>query len=490
MAEDASSSVPLRKRPEFWFYGSASMAYGIKDNAFSYILLTFANQFLGVPGYLASAALAIAIIWDGLTDPLLGHWSDKTTHRLGRRHPFMYASLLILPASFYALFNPLTEARGEDAFLYVLILSLLIRTGTTLFEVPSTALLPDLEKNYDQRNRWLALRHFFGWTGGNGLHTINMHFWVGGFGFAAATGYIIYGTVGAIIIALAIIASALGTQRVAARMAPPNENFKISQIGREFRQIFESLKNRNFAALFFYSLFVAAALGLGTALYLYNVRFFFEFTGTEIAITGLAILVAPLAAYLLAPRFGFRFGKKATAISMQLVRVVLYPIPYICVLQGFWPALGSTASIAIYTVFIFIEVTVGIMSAVMLDSMMADIVEDSEKQTNRRSEGLFFAARSFAGKFVSASGIIGAGVIVSLVGFDTITNVADFTDAHRLHFAILFLPAYCSLCLAGIACISLYRIDRQAHEENLRILEERNNEGRPDSSTDLGTANN
>tara|TARA_Y100000022_G_scaffold115556_1_gene99788 strand:+ start:4780 stop:6177 length:1398 start_codon:yes stop_codon:yes gene_type:complete len=465
------------------------MAYGIKDNAFSYILLTFANQFLGVPGYLASAALAIAIIWDGLTDPLLGHWSDKTTHRLGRRHPFMYASLLILPASFYALFNPLTEARGEDAFLYVLILSLLIRTGTTLFEVPSTALLPDLEKNYDQRNRWLALRHFFGWTGGNGLHTINMHFWVGGFGFAAATGYIIYGTVGAIIIALAIIASALGTQRVAARMAPPNENFKISQIGREFRQIFESLKNRNFAALFFYSLFVAAALGLGTALYLYNVRFFFEFTGTEIAITGLAILVAPLAAYLLAPRFGLRFGKKATAISMQLVRVVLYPIPYICVLQGFWPALGSAASIAIYTVFIFIEVTVGIMSAVMLDSMMADIVEDSEKQTNRRSEGLFFAARSFAGKFVSASGIIGAGVIVSLVGFDTITNVADFTDAHRLHFAILFLPAYCSLCLAGIACISLYRIDRQAHEENLRILEERH-EGRPDSSTDLGTANN
>ena len=96
---------------------------------------------------------------------------------------------------------------------------------------------------------------------------------------------------------------------------------------------------------------------------------------------------------------------------------------------------------------------------------MADIVEDSEKQTNRRSEGLFFAARSFAGKFVSASGIIGAGVIVSLVGFDTITNVADFTDAHRLHFAILFLPAYCSLCLAGIACISLSRIDRQAHEK-------------------------
>ena len=58
-------------------YGSASIAYGIKDNAFAYLLLIFANQCLGVPGYLASTALAIAMIWDAVSDPLLGHWSDK-----------------------------------------------------------------------------------------------------------------------------------------------------------------------------------------------------------------------------------------------------------------------------------------------------------------------------------------------------------------------------------------------------------------------------
>jgi Na+/melibiose symporter-like transporter len=56
--------TPLEKRPVFWFYGSASMAYGIKDNAFSYLLLIFANQVLGIPGYLAAIALAIAMLWD------------------------------------------------------------------------------------------------------------------------------------------------------------------------------------------------------------------------------------------------------------------------------------------------------------------------------------------------------------------------------------------------------------------------------------------
>ncbi|MCH1598315.1 MAG: MFS transporter, partial [Pseudomonadales bacterium] len=114
-----------------------------------------------------------------------------------------------------------------------------------------------------------------------------------------------------------------------------------------------------------------------------------------------------------------------------------------------------------------------IVFGIMFGSMMADVVEDSEKQTNRRSEGLFFAARSFAGKFVSASGIISAGLIITAVGFDTITTVADFTGDHRVKLAQLFLPAYCSLILGAIACISLYQIDRSTHEQNIRILNDR-----------------
>ena len=67
-------------------------------------------------------------------------------------------------------------------------------------------------EDYDERNRWLALRHAFGWYGGNGLHVINMAFWVGAFGVAVQAGYSIYGVVGALIIAVSILASSLGTQ--------------------------------------------------------------------------------------------------------------------------------------------------------------------------------------------------------------------------------------------------------------------------------------
>ena len=109
----------------------------------------------------------------------------------------------------------------------------------------------------------------------------------------------------------------------------------------------------------------------------------------------------------------------------------------------------------------------------MIDSMMADLAEDSEKKTNRRSEGLFFATRGFAGKFVSAAGVVSAGFIVSIVGFDSITSLAEFTDDHRYRLATLFLPVYCTMVLCAISCINLYKINRESHQENLQILANR-----------------
>jgi GPH family glycoside/pentoside/hexuronide:cation symporter len=476
VATSAAVVRPLERRPIFWFYGLASVAYGIKDNAFSYLLLIFANKVLGVPGYLASVALAIAMIWDAVSDLLLGHWSDKTSSRLGRRHPFMYAALLVLPASFFALFDPVMDVSGADAFWYVLVLALLIRTGTTLFEVPSTALLPDLEQDYDRRNKWLALRHFFGWSGGNGIHTINFFFWVGAYGVTVQTGYSIYGAVGAAIIAATIVVSALGTQRVAAALPRPTDTFRLSAITREVGQIFQSLRNRHFAALFFYGVTVGIAGGLGTALYLYNTTYFFAFSGPQIATTGVFVLISPLVAYWAGPYLGARLGKPRAAIAALTGRLLLYPAPYVLLLTGFWPPLGSWLSLGIYSVFIVAEVIGLVIGGVLLDSMMADVVEDSEIVTNRRSEGLFFAARGFAYKTISAGGIISAGAIVSLVGLDGVTSVAEVTDEIRLNLALLFLPLYLGLCALALVIVSRYGIDRAGHATNLSTLAARRSE--------------
>ncbi|MCZ6681090.1 MAG: MFS transporter [Candidatus Poribacteria bacterium] len=477
----------MEKKPIFWFYGSASVAYGIKNNAFSYLLLIYANQVLGLPGYLASLALACAMLWDAVSDLLLGHWSDKTSSRLGRRHPFMYAALLLLPITFYGLFNPFIELNEDNTFAYVLLMAILIRTGTTLFEVPSTALLPDLESDYDRRNKWLALRYSFGWYGGNGIHTINFAFWVGAFGVAVQHGYSIYGTVGALVIAAVILISALGTQKVAAAIPRPKETFKLKKIAHELAQIFQSIKNRNFAALFFYGLTTGIAAGLGMALYLYNTTYFFGFSGAQIAFTGLCVFIAPIIAYALTPPLGKKFGKKNAAIGAIFVNVSLYPIPYLLLLAGYWPDLGSWLGLYIYSVFIVVEVVCSIVGNVLLDSMMADVVEDSEVSTARRSEGLFYAARGFSLKAVSAGGIIGAGTIISVVGLDGITSLEMVTSQIRFDLATLFLPLYCGLYMLGLFMVSKYRIDRELHNKNLDKLATRHDVKSEDSPASVSS---
>ena len=108
-----------------------------------------------------------------------------------------------------------------------------------------------------------------------------------------------------------------------------------------------------------------------------------------------------------------------------------------------------------------------------MDSMMADFVEESEVATTPRSEGLFYAARGFAGKAISAGGIIGAGTIISLVGLDGVTSITEVTYEIRFDLATFFLPLYCGLYLMGLVIVSTYRIDREGHSLNLQKLSDR-----------------
>ena len=230
------------------------------------------------------------------------------------------------------------------------------------------------------------------------------------------------------------------------------------------------MRNPNFAALFFYGLVAAIGAGLAEALYLYNAYYFFGFSGGQIAAVGLCVMVAPATAYWVAPRLGARLGKKGGAITGILLTVSFYPIPFVLLLLGWWPAIGSWSSLYIFAAITVIQVVCLMSGGVLLDSMMADVVEDSEVATNRRSEGLFYAARGFVAKAISAGGVLGAGTIVSLVGLDGIESVDMMTRELRVNLASMFLPLFCGLNLLALLVISRYRITRDSHSANLAAL--------------------
>merc|ERR1712032_791169 len=119
----------------------------------------------------------------------------------------------------------------------------------------------------------------------------------------------IFAAVGSVIIFVSTLVSSLGTQKVASALPRPTETFKCRELLSELRQVSESTRNTNFTALFLFGLFSGIGDGLGSALYVYIMTYFFKFTGRDIGTIANAVMIAPAIGYWAAPRSGKVFGK-------------------------------------------------------------------------------------------------------------------------------------------------------------------------------------
>ena len=122
--------------------------------------------------------------------------------------------------------------------------------------------------------------------------------------------------------------------------------------------------------------------------------------------------------------------------------------------------------------FAFGTVTIAllIMSGILTSSMVADIVEDSEVVTGRRSEGIFVAANSFVQKAVSGIGIFASSLLLGAIGFPRGAKPGEVDPAvvHRL--GLVYAPTIVVLYLIALAFLATYSISRDVHEANLRKL--------------------
>src|SRR6201995_2440482 len=118
-----------------------------------------------LPPQLVGLALAIAMICDAVFDPIVGNFSDHLRTRWGRRHPFMYAAALPVAVSYLLLWNP-PHWSQQAMFWYLLVVAIVVRTFITFYEIPSSALAPELTEDYDQRTSFISFRLFFAWYGG------------------------------------------------------------------------------------------------------------------------------------------------------------------------------------------------------------------------------------------------------------------------------------------------------------------------------------
>ena len=463
-----------------FYYGFGSISYGIKDNGYSYFVLFVYSVVLGLPGWMTGLALNIVLIVDAFSDPLVGYFSDRTKTKWGRRHPFMYAAALPVAISYFFLWNPPSELTNWELFSYLLILSILIRTFITFFEIPSTSLGPELTADYVERAELLSYRYFFGWFGGLTLYNLvwvwfaprhqTVEYLDGRFNPEAWTEY---GLVASLLILLGILVTSLGTHRhIPNLLIPAHKKNKEMNLILKFNKFIRELKEtllseKSYIFLFIASLLAAIASGLESSLAIYFDSFFWQFSIEEMLIRGVCIYLAPVIAILLVPILVNRYGKKKTVIGVWIIQTFYAASPFILRLLGWFPDNDSPWLLPILCFHVITNVTMVIIVASTIGSMVMDLVEKIQLRTGRREEGLLISARSFAQKAVSGFGLTIAGFLLSIINFPTGVK-SDLIPQETLDLlAMTYIPISVCCFLLALSFVSGYTLTREDHESNI-----------------------
>ena len=472
--EDQNIKAQGASNATMYTYGFGSIGVGIKNNLLGVWLLIYYNQVLGLDAMLVSSAMAIALIVDAFSDPFVGIWSDRVRSRWGRRHPFMYIAIIPFALSFYLILQDPRPLSDADLFSRLLFLMIVMRLAMTFYEVPRAALAPELTKDYDQRTKISGIGMAFGWFGGAGISYLHGAYFLGDSYFNAA-GYQLLAFWGGLGIFISTVVTTLGTHKHIPNLhKPPLRKFDLVTFLKEAMQ---TLSNSSWIVLFLSGCIYALLVGIDMGATTYYNAYFWQWNPQDVAIFSLTSAVAVIVVAMMAPLLAYGRNKRNVAVGVFLTTIVVGPMPvFLRLIDPYldiqtFPANNSDIIWYILMIHSAFVSSLAALGFIFVGSMAMEIVEDVEIDTGRREEGLLGTVNSFVQKLVGAGGVLIAGIIVSISGFDDPnipteelygTVINNFALTHILIGFIL--PIFSTLL------VLLYKIDRKEHLDNVNDL--------------------
>jgi len=446
METDSQVDIPPLSGGVKLTFGIGQIAEGVKTCAFTTFLLFYYNQVLGLSGDLAGIAIALALLFDAVTDPIAGSVSDRWQSPRGRRHPFLYASAIPLGLFFWMLFAPwvTTDTAGQSGlFLWMLVFTVLTRASMTLYTVPHMALGAELSTDYDERTVLVAIRHCFGAVG---------FIIVLGLGFAyffAPTpehpngqlndaAYPPFALTMSIIMVTSIFISALGTRSRIPYMPQAQQTESAVRAKDVISETLQAMRNPSFRWMMFGFILIIVAFGIAGVTGLYLSTFFWELTRFQILVLALVGPLGSMLGYLFAKRIYVWLDKRNAMIAGGICWMIIHALPVGLYMIGLAPTPG-------------------------IGTAMADIADENELMTGRRQEGVFFGASAFANKCSAALGSLLAGQSLKWIGWptgDQVRSAADIPHDTVLQLAIIAGPLTSLLVVPGVLCLLGYKLNR------------------------------
>ena len=449
-------------------YGVGQMSQGVKDTAFQSFVVFYFSQVLGMPAIMAGFAALIALLFDAITDPLMGDISDNWHSKWGRRHPFMIAAVIPFPISLYMLFSPPVGLDPDGLFLWLLGWSIVVRILLTMFNVPHNALGAELSQDYQERTKIVSYRTFLGYVGGIILSVVALNSFFKASetfpnGMLNVDGYSSLGALAGIIAFVAMTLCILGTKHTIPYLPKAPENQKKVDLSRSFKAFAQAIKLGPFRIIFTVQIMTMIAGGAGATFMLYLGSYFFELSTAEISLLTLTIVVGLVPASIIAPVLSKRIDKMPSLVTCLLVATAFSFSPIYLRLLGVLPENGSPLIMPILFATYVVGYSFFIAAGIVIGSMLADIADLHASNTGKRQEGLFFAANSFAQKATFGIGTLFAGIGLDLIAFPKQVDVSMVSDQTIFNLGLIAGPLPFAIYLIAAYIATKYDLNKTRH---------------------------
>ena len=465
------TAPPLTKRLKV-SYGIGSAAEALVFTVTTSFLLLFYNQVRGLPAAHVGMALAAGLIVNAVFDPLVGSWSDRTRSKWGRRHPFMFASILPAALLFYAVFNP--PSFGElGQLVWLGVMNTLLLQAMTLYHTPHLALGGELSDEYLERSSVMSYNTFSLWIG----DTLG---WVLSFRvfFAASAEFSngaldparwpVFSAVVAITIVVLLGFSSWSTRGRIPYLPQPaadTPGFSALELWRDVRR---ALSNSNYVVLLFGLFFISLMVGVRTGLWLYGATFFWKLTNDQISLFVIGSLSGYLVAAFVVKPLHARFDKRWTGMFALLLYTIGPAIP----LGLGWLGILSADTPGLLAILIGFSVLQHAPYSVMITtiySALADIADENELKYGMRQEGILYSTRTFFARVDQALGTAVAGWVLTIIAFPTKAVPGQIDDKVLMGLAAAFVLSAVPGLIATIF-YGMLRVTRITHDATRQAL--------------------
>ncbi|MEL7198447.1 MAG: MFS transporter [Pseudomonadota bacterium] len=466
--------LPLRLK---LIHGFGAVAFGVKDGGFLFFLLFYYSQVLGMDAGLVGLILLGALLIDAFVDPVIGYLSDRTYTRWGRRLPWLYAAPIPLAFVWVLLWSPPGGIAPSPMGLLGIMVG--VRVLLSACEVPSVSLVPELTSEYNERTTLFRYRYLSGWMGGILMMLLAYTvFMPGENGLLEQEGYPAYGLFGAVLMAVAVLGSAIGQHHLVAQLPdtkPPPFSLKDA-----FSEIKEAFSEKAF--LIFAAGGLAAYISQGMTFSISNYLNIYVWQLDRVGfdwapewLNGLTaypfvLAISVVGMFLIVGPMHERFGKPKSAAIAAIIAVVLGLLPYALFLTGAWPQIATLPSTFLYYGFTIFANMFGVVIMISASSMIAEIVEAFEERTGRRAEGSFYSGNWLVQKCATGFGAALTGQIIALSQLEQGADPTAVAQSVLATMILAFAAATIVLGLFAAFWLGRFPINREDHERRVAAM--------------------